>query len=257
MAFKYKESQWRLYVRKDSQNAVSCRIDTSKALQRYRSNNTKVVDMTNTFRRGSPPKWAIAGSGSTLHSLSPVLPTVARYHLEKGSGVIADGRVDGFVKGSYLCYLAKFSQGDYHDEINGNLFKLWLTTHLLLLLKVPSVLVLDNASYHSRLTENTWCSTTAVKKDDLVRSLQHLNISISPGAVRSHLLLRRQNRLESQPQRANIIREWSLQVVWLPIAHPELNAIEQVCGCMKRHVWSSLLCFTRADLQGRPKRSNR
>ena len=37
----------------------------------------------------------------------------------------------------------------------------------------------------------------------------------------------------------------------MPLVHPELNAIEQVWGVMKRHVRSSLHRFTRADLQAR------
>ena len=37
----------------------------------------------------------------------------------------------------------------------------------------------------------------------------------------------------------------------MPPAHPELNAIEQVWGVMKRHVRSSLRRFNRADLQAR------
>ena len=49
----------------------------------------------------------------------------------------------------------------------------------------------------------------------------------------------------------NIIREWGHEVVRLPPAHPELNAIEQVWGHMKRQVRSSLRRFTRSDLQAR------
>ena len=49
----------------------------------------------------------------------------------------------------------------------------------------------------------------------------------------------------------SLIREWGHEVVRLPPGHPELNAIEQVWGCLKRHVRSSLQRFTRADLQAR------
>ena len=49
----------------------------------------------------------------------------------------------------------------------------------------------------------------------------------------------------------NTILEWGNEVVLLPPAHPELNAIEQVWGSMKRHVRSSLQRFTRADLNAR------
>ena len=48
-----------------------------------------------------------------------------------------------------------------------------------------------------------------------------------------------------------MIRESGHEVVRLPPAHPELNAIEQVWGCMKKHIRSSLHKFTRADLNYR------
>ena len=58
--------------------------------------------------------------------------------------VVAAGTDEGFVEGSYLCYPAKSNQGDYHGEMNGELFLRWLTTQLLPSLPEPSVLVLDN-----------------------------------------------------------------------------------------------------------------
>ena len=93
--------------------------------------------------------------------------------------VIAAGTEDGFVEGSYLCYPAKSTQGDYHGEMNGDLFQLWLTNHLLPALPEPSVLVLDNAPYHTQLTEESRCPTTATKKADLVTWLEHHNIMYS------------------------------------------------------------------------------
>lgn len=49
----------------------------------------------------------------------------------------------------------------------------------------------------------------------------------------------------------NLIREWGHEVIRLPPAHTELNAIEQLWGCMKRYVRSSLRRFTRASLRAR------
>ena len=73
-----------------------------------------------------------------------------------------------------------------------------------------------------------------------------------PGATRPELLLLcRLNKPEPQYVVDNLIREWGHEVVRLPPGHPELNAIEQVWGCLNRHVRSSLQRFTRADLQAR------
>ncbi|XP_068229080.1 uncharacterized protein [Palaemon carinicauda] len=86
----------------------------------------------------------------------------------------------------------------------------------------------------------------------LVGWLEQRRISFRPSATRSELLLICQkNRPERRYEIDNNIREWGHEVVRLPPAHPELNAIEQVWGFMKRHVRSSLRRFTRSDLQDR------
>lgn len=62
---------------------------------------------------------------------------------------------DGFIEGSFLCYVAKNNSDDYHDKMNSEhckLFLRWLTTQLLPSLPQPSVLVLYNALCHSQPT---------------------------------------------------------------------------------------------------------
>ncbi|XP_066977834.1 uncharacterized protein [Macrobrachium rosenbergii] len=166
--------------------------------------------------------------------------------------VVASGTADGFIEGSFLCFPAKNTSGDYHCEMNGEMFLRWLTTQLLPLLEEPSVLVMDNAPYHSIMTEESRCPTTATKKSDLIEWLQLRNTSFPQHATRPELLyICRQNRPEPEYKVDNTIREWGHEIVRLPPAHPELNAIEQVWGHMKRYVRSSLQRFTRADLQAR------
>lgn len=166
--------------------------------------------------------------------------------------VVAAGGANGFIEGSFLSFPAKNTAGDYHGEMNSELFIRWLTSQLLPVLEEPAVLVMDNAPYHSQLTEESRCPTTATRKSDLIEWLENREIPFPQHATRPELLsISRQNRPDPQYKVDNIIRAWGHEIVRLPPAHPELNAIEQVWGFMKRHVRSSLQRFTRADLQAR------
>ncbi|KAK3892202.1 hypothetical protein Pcinc_003953 [Petrolisthes cinctipes] len=186
----------------------------------------------------------------------PVTSATYSRHVPPGEGerfvVVAGGTVDGFISESYLCFAAKNKTGNYHGEMNSNLFLQWVTSQLLPALADPSVLVLDNAPYNSQLTENSRCTTTATNKAELMKWLERRKIPFQPHATRPELLqLCKNNKPEQQYRVDNIIREWGHEVVRLPPAHPELNAIEQVWGCMKRYVHSTLQRFTRAYLRVR------
>ncbi|KAK8404000.1 hypothetical protein O3P69_000215 [Scylla paramamosain] len=166
--------------------------------------------------------------------------------------IVAGGTDEGFIDESFLCYPAKNKTGDYHGEMNSALFIRWLTSQLLPALAEPSVLVQDNAPYHSQLTEETRCPTTGTKKAEIVKWLECRSLPFPPHATRPELLLNcKENRPEPRYTVDEIIRSWGHEVIRLPPAHPELTAIKQVWGCMKRHVRSTLQRFTRADLQAR------
>jgi transposase len=52
-----------------------------------------------------------------------------------------------------LVFLAKSKDGDYHQEMNRPTFLNWFENQLMPALKSPSVIVLDNASYHIKTEE--------------------------------------------------------------------------------------------------------
>ncbi|XP_076069860.1 uncharacterized protein LOC143041731 [Oratosquilla oratoria] len=113
--------------------------------------------------------------------------------------------------------------------MNSDLFIRWLTSQLLPGLVEPSVLVLDNAPYHSQLTEETRCPTTATRKAEIVKWLECRSLPFPPHATCPELLLIcKENRPEPRYTVDEIIRSWGHEVIRLPPAHPELNAIEQV-----------------------------
>lgn len=251
MGFRFRTAQRKMYVRKESLDVVCRRISALRALRRHREEGRQVVYVDETWfttRMGHSREWVDSTQHATSSTYSRQVPP--------GEGdrfvVVSAGTINGFVEGSYLCYQTKTTHGDYHGEMNSDLFHRWLTTQLLPSLDEPSVLVLDNAPYHNTLTEESRCPTTATKKEDLIMWLKKRRIPIPLAATRPELLqICRKNRPKPQYNIDNTIRQWGHESVRLPPGHPELNAIEQVWGCMKRYVRSSLQRFTRADLQAR------
>jgi hypothetical protein len=76
-------------------------------------------------------------------------------------------------------FLAKSKDGDYHQEMNSVVFLEWFEKQLMPALKNPSLVVLDNASYHNIKTESTVCPNFSQKKAALQNYLTQHNIPFS------------------------------------------------------------------------------
>ena len=82
------------------------------------------------------------------------------------------GSEDGFVEGGLNMFESK-KQGDYHKEMNADEFENWFR-EVLNKLDDNSVIVMDNASYHSRKIERI--PTAKCKKQDIFNWLREKNI---------------------------------------------------------------------------------
>ena len=69
--------------------------------------------------------------------------------------LINAGSKDGYVPGAALVFNAKATTGDYHGEVNTDLFSVWWNEQLLPNLPQNSIIVIDNASYHNTTTEDS------------------------------------------------------------------------------------------------------
>jgi hypothetical protein len=110
-----------------------------------------------------------------------LLTTISCRHI-----VLHAGSKEGFIPGAALIFSSKTNNGDYHGEMNEENFLTWFEEQLLKKLEEPSIIVMDNASYHSTLAEKTpnasWC------KDNIKSWLQERHIPFTSELLKVQLL---------------------------------------------------------------------
>ncbi|XP_063227677.1 uncharacterized protein LOC134533877 isoform X2 [Bacillus rossius redtenbacheri] len=105
--------------------------------------------------------------------------------------VNAGGRT-GFVPGAGLLFVSGQKTADYHGEMNGETFLMWFED-MLVHLEEPSVIIMDNASYHSTQVEKT--PTTNWTKDALIAWLEKNEIKHENNLLKVELLrIAKQNK---------------------------------------------------------------
>ena len=84
------------------------------------------------------------------------------------------------IDGCDLVFLAKSKDGAYHQEMISVVLLEWFENPLMPSLKNPSLVVLDNASYHNVKTEDTVCPNFSHKKAVLQNYLTFLFLLLIP-----------------------------------------------------------------------------
>ena len=129
-----------LYERKD---IVKRRIDYLRKIKAHREEKRPIIYLDETWvdSNAHPGRQWQAPEGHSQRNLP----------LNKGKRfvVLHCGGDMGFLPGCNLVFNSKANDGDYHSEINGPIFKSWVERQLLPALPARSVVVMDNASYHS------------------------------------------------------------------------------------------------------------
>lgn len=143
------------------------------------------------------------------------------------------GSAKGFVRNSSLIFKSKQKTGDYHGDMNSENFERWIKESLLTSLEEPSIIIIDNASYHSR-DANPW-PTTSWKKNQLQEWMKHKNIDYLPTETMAQLRQKIGQRPDKKYVVDNMILEAGHEVLRLPPYHCQFNAIEMVWSEAKRY----------------------
>ena len=140
---------------------------------------------------------------------------------------------NGWIDGADLVFQSKKATGDYHDEMNSNNFEEWFHDKLLSNIKDNYLIVMDNASYHSRHIKKVPTSNT--KKSEMQDWLTNHGIKYPEHALKQELL----SLIKlSNPKPKYVIDEMAKiaghEVVHIPPYHCELNPIELCWSQVKR-----------------------
>jgi hypothetical protein len=151
------------------------------------------------------------------------------------------GSENGFVIGDGVedIFISKKDSKDYHSSMNGEHYLDWFEK-LLKAVKNKTVIVLDQAPYHRLRVPNSITPKIWWKKADIIANLQSRNIEIPPGRCFKRTLL---ELSDSQPVTVKYIVQdlaeksgKEIKILWLPVAHCELNPIELIWSFVKRDI---------------------
>jgi transposase len=144
--------------------------------------------------------------------------------------------IDGWVPNAELVFKASAKTGDYHTNMNWNVFLKWFQNKLMKNIPDNSLIVLDNAAYHNVLAEEAF-----PKKS---HSIQRFQDWLTRNEIPWHKDMLKEElydlclRLAPKPefQLDRIAAEKGHTILRTPPYHPELQPIETCWAVVKAHV---------------------
>lgn len=142
--------------------------------------------------------------------------------------------------GSILFYkVDKTKEGsDYHENFNNDVFIKWLRVNLLPNINPNSIIVMDNAPYHTE-QEKGACNYYNSNKAQLLDLLNKFNLLGNRTYLLSELReIAKENwdLIKPKSKVEQLLEHWGHTCLFLPPYHPELNPIEFVWSQIKGYV---------------------
>lgn len=229
LGFKWKKTEDNRRILMERHNIRLQRINFLTKIAEFRSQGRPIVYTDETYIQTSHTSSKAWTDGTTSGLKQPV---------SKGNRLIIvhAGGKDGFVPNALLMFKANQKTGDYHNQMNFENYEKWLRCKLIPNLEPNSVLVIDNASYHSNVSSPA--PTSSSRKQVMIDWLLEHNIIHSPSMLKPalyELILQNKERFK-QYKVDNILKEYGHSVLRLPPYHPTFNPIENIWSIVKGYV---------------------
>lgn len=142
----------------------------------------------------------------------------------------------GWVPGAKLVFKSSRKTGDYHGQMNWDLFRKWFTEMLLPNIPNNSLIVMDNAPYHNIFSEHS-APTPSCSKKKIRDWLERNNIYCRDDCLKPELV-EILKKIAPEPVYAidEIAKSYGHEVIRTPPYHPELQPIEICWGVVKNHI---------------------
>lgn len=143
---------------------------------------------------------------------------------------------DGWVPEAKVVFKSTRKTGDYHGQMNGDLFQKWFVERLLPNIPSASLIIMDNASYHNILSEDS-APTPTCSKEKIRSWLEANKIPCKDDCLKVELIeILRKIAPEPTYTIDVIAHQHGHEVIRTPPYHPELQPIEICWGVLKNEV---------------------
>lgn len=142
----------------------------------------------------------------------------------------------GWVPDAKLVFKSTTKTGDYHGQMNWELFEKWFTEMIIPNIPANSLIVMDNAPYHNILSEHS-SPTPSCSKKKIMDWLEQNKIYCRDDCLKPELV-EIIKKIAPEPIYAidEIAKSFGHEVLRTPPYHPELQPIETCWGVVKNHI---------------------
>ncbi len=143
---------------------------------------------------------------------------------------------DGWVPGAKVTFKSTRKTGDYHGQMNQEMFTKWFREKLLPNIPARSLIIMDNASYHNVLSPVS-APTPSCKKEKIRSWLERNHFPVKDDCLKAELV-EILTKVGPQPTYVldEIASEQGHEVLRTPPYHPELQPIETCWGIVKNEI---------------------